>query len=160
MADTASDTSQGKQVLDAFRRIVQALRQASKDSEKQLGLSAAQLFVLRSLGESRGPLSVNQLAELTGTHQSSVSVVVKKLVELGLLSRKPAQQDARSLEIALTAAGEARLKDLPPLIQDRFLAGLARMTPTDRAALVTGLQAFVAATELTQTPPLFFEETP
>lgn len=154
---SASDAG-GRVVLDAFRRIVQALRQASKDSEKSIGLSAAQLFVLRQTAESKEPLSINQLAERTATHQSSVSVVVKKLAELGLLSRRPAAHDARSLEISLTDKGQASLTQLPPLIQDRFLEGFARMSPADQQALVTGLQAFIGATGLEQAPALFFED--
>lgn len=148
----------GRAVLDAFRRIVQALRQASKDSEKSIGLSTAQLFVLRQTAESKEPLSINQLADRTATHQSSVSVVVKKLVELGLLSRRPAARDARSLEISLTDKGRASLAQLPPLIQDRFLEGFERMSAAEQQALVTGLQAFISATGLEQAPALFFED--
>ncbi len=62
-------------MLDAIRRIVQALRESSRAAEKRVGLSGAQLFVLQTLGESPG-LSLNELAERTRTHQSSVSVVV------------------------------------------------------------------------------------
>ena len=67
-----------REVLDAIRRIVQALRESSRAAEKGVGLSSAQLFVLQTLQETPG-LSLNELAERTRTHQSSVSVVVTKL---------------------------------------------------------------------------------
>lgn len=154
------DTAGGQLVLDAFRRIVQILRQSSKHSEKSIGLSTAQIFILRQIAKSTEPLSINQLAELTATHQSSVSVVVKKLAALGLLSRHPAAHDARSLEITLTDVGRSSLAQLPPLIQDRFLEGFARMSESEQQALVTGLQAFIKATGLDQSAPaLFFEES-
>ena len=66
-----------RQVLDAIRRVVRTLREASRHSEKAAGISAAQLFVLQRLAGTGG-LSVNELAARTLTHQSSVSVVVSK----------------------------------------------------------------------------------
>src|SRR5215217_2732988 len=61
-------------VLDAIRRIVRVLRVSSRAAEKQVGLSGAQLFVLHKL-EDAPALSLNELADRTRTHQSSVSVV-------------------------------------------------------------------------------------
>src|SRR6188508_2107958 len=65
-------------ILDAVRRIVRDLHESSRASEKQVGLSGAQLFVLQTLAQSPGA-SLNDLAARTHTHQSSVSTVVAKL---------------------------------------------------------------------------------
>src|SRR5437763_15520097 len=81
-------------VLDAIRRIVQALRESSRLAESRVGLSGAQLFVLRTLAESPG-LSLNEVAALTRTHQSSVSVVVTRLARDGLVRKRTAGRDAR-----------------------------------------------------------------
>src|SRR5439155_20477086 len=48
--------------LDAIRRIVRALREESRASERWLGLSAAQLFVLNRLAMAPA-VSVNELAD-------------------------------------------------------------------------------------------------
>lgn len=103
-------------VLNAIRRIVQALRQASKHTEKTLGLSAAQLFVLQEIAESGTPLSINALAQRTLTHQSSVSVVVTKLVRLELIERLSSKTDARAVELRLTQKGEALLRALSQIL--------------------------------------------
>jgi DNA-binding MarR family transcriptional regulator len=68
--------------IDAFRAIVQALRSASRDVERRTGVSAAQLFALHELALHSGA-SINELAAITYTHQSSVSVVVQRLVQRG-----------------------------------------------------------------------------
>src|SRR5688500_15211530 len=107
-------------VLNAIRRNVQALRQASKHTGKTLGLSAAQLFVLQEIAASGTPLSINALAERTLTHQSSVSVVVTKLVRLELIERLSSKTDARAVELRLTQKGNALVRRMPPLIQDRL----------------------------------------
>src|SRR5438046_715948 len=86
-----------RDVLDAIRRIVQALRESSRLAEATAGLSGAQLFVLRTVAESPG-LSLNDLAERTRTHQSSVSVVVTRLAHEGLVQKGAARGDARRVE--------------------------------------------------------------
>src|SRR5690242_7260670 len=76
-----------RSILDSIRRIVRTIRVASRASEKQLGLTGAQLFVLHHLAETPA-MSMNDLAERTRTHQSSVSVVVQRLVDRGLVVRE------------------------------------------------------------------------
>src|SRR4051812_40175859 len=93
-AHTIPRGSETRAILDAVRRIVRTLHESSRASEKSLGLTAAQLFVLHKLSDAPG-LSLNALAAQTHTHQSSVSTVVSRLVERGLVLRTPAADDAR-----------------------------------------------------------------
>ena len=61
--------------MNAVRSIVRALRMNTREIESKIGMSLAQLFVLQVLAD-RPARSLNELAERTATHQSSVSVVV------------------------------------------------------------------------------------
>ena len=72
--------------MNAVRSIVRAFRVNTRAIELKMGISLAQLFVLQQLTE-RPADSLNELAERTATHQSSVSVVVRRLVERGFVSR-------------------------------------------------------------------------
>ena len=144
--------------LDAIRRIVRMLRMSARASEERLGLSGARLFVLQQLAEA-GPCSINQLAERTFTHQSSVSVVVSGLIEAGLVSRRPSPVDGRRVEVSLTAEGQELLRTAPPMAQARLITGLLRMEPDQRTALARGLDALVRELGLEeQAAPLFFED--
>jgi DNA-binding MarR family transcriptional regulator len=147
-----------RDVLDAIRRIVRALREGSRDSERSLGLSAAQVFVLHRLAGAP-PLSVNDLAQRTLTHQSSVSVVVSKLVERGLVARVPSPHDARRVEITLTKQGRALIGRAPAAApQDRLIAGLALLGPRRRRVLAQALRGLVETMALSDGPaPMFFE---
>jgi DNA-binding MarR family transcriptional regulator len=58
-------------VVDDIRRIVAALRASSRGAERAVGVTGAQLFVLQVLAREQA-LSVNELAERTRTHQSTV----------------------------------------------------------------------------------------
>jgi DNA-binding MarR family transcriptional regulator len=147
-------------VLDGIRLIVRALRESSRQAERVVGLSAAQLFVLQRLAGVPA-LSLNELAERTLTHQSSVSVVVAKLARLGLVARGRAAADARRLEISLTAAGREVLGRAPAAAQDRLIAGLALVGPQARRNLARDLGRLVDAMALPAGhAPMFFEPAP
>jgi MarR family transcriptional regulator, lower aerobic nicotinate degradation pathway regulator len=143
--------------LDALRRIVQALRLSATQAERQTGLSGAQLFVLQQLAEARGQ-SLNDLARRTRTHQSSVSIVVTRLVSQGLVSRRRAPDDGRRLVLDLTTRGRTLLADAPATAQSRLIAGLDRLPRPALRALVAQLESLVAALGMeTQPAGLFFE---
>lgn len=114
------------QILDALRRMTRHLRLADRQAEQRLGISGAQLFTLQQLARSPA-LSVNDLADLTYTHQSSVSVVVRRLVEQGLVARRQSDDDARRVELRITAAGQALLRRSGVAPQARLISALERM---------------------------------
>jgi DNA-binding MarR family transcriptional regulator len=144
--------------LDAFRRIVRALRVSSRALEKELGVSGAQLFVLQKL--AAGPASsIGDLAARTVTDQSSVSVVISRLAQKKLVTRAPSKADARRVEIALSAKGRALLKRAPRPAQTRLIEGLERLDSEDLAGLSRGLERLVAAMGIGgDRPGMFFEE--
>ena len=146
-------------VLDAIRRIVKSLRRASKATEKKMDLSSAQLFVLQKISESDSPLSINDLAARTLTHQSSVSVVVKKLEKKKLIERQPSPSDARAVELQLCKKGALLLRGAPPLIQKQLMDGVSRLSSDERQGLVIGLRALIKKAGLQEVEPsLFFED--
>lgn len=146
-------------VLDDLRLVVRALRESSREAERRLGVSGAQLFVLRSLADGRA-LSLNDLATRTRTrtHQSTVSVVVKRLVESGLLTRETSELDARRVEIRLTRRGRALLDRAPLAAQDKLIAGIERLPRKDRQVLAGSLRGLVLAMHLDDEPALMFFE--
>jgi DNA-binding MarR family transcriptional regulator len=146
-----------REVLDALRRIVQGLRESSRDAEKRVGLSGAQLFVLHTVAESPG-LSLNDLAERTRTHQSSVSAVVARLRRSGLVDRSTAAEDARRAEIRLSARGRSRLRSAPRAAQERLIAAVDALAAPDRARLAVTLRRLVASMGLAdRDAPMLFE---
>src|SRR6478672_3770299 len=115
-------------ILDALRRLTRHLRLAERQIEQRVGIGGAQLFTLQQLSQAAA-LSVNELADLTHTHQSSVSVVVSRLVKRGLATRRQSAEDARRAELRITAAGQQLLRRSPITAQARLIAALERMSP-------------------------------
>jgi DNA-binding MarR family transcriptional regulator len=121
-------------VLDAIRRIVRVLRLSSGRAERELGLGSAQLFVLQQPAAAPAK-SVNELAARTYTHQSSVSVVVRRLVEQGLVARRRASDDGRRRELSLTAAGRRLVARAPVPAQVRLIEGLGALRRSELGTL-------------------------
>jgi DNA-binding MarR family transcriptional regulator len=147
-----------RDVLDSIRRIVRLLRLSSREAEREVGLSGAQLFVLQKLAEAK-MLSVNELAESTHTHQSSVSVVAQALVDKGLVARARADADARRLELTLTPAARALVKKAPGAAQDRLIEALGRLPGATRSQLAKSLARLVEEAGLgDDEAPMIFED--
>src|SRR5215218_9073175 len=106
-------------VMNSLRALVRALRVSTRAVEKEIGISGAQLFVLQQLLEAPAR-SVNDLAERTSTHQSSVSTVVSRLVERGLARREPSADDGRRMEISITDRGRDLVQSAPLTAQMRM----------------------------------------
>ena len=153
-----SPVARTREVLDAIRRIVQALRESSRLAESRVGLSGAQLFTLRMVAESPG-LSLNELAERTRTHQSSVSAVVARLARGGLVQKRTANADARRIEIRLSPAGRRLLDRAPQTAQERLVASVDALPAVERACLAITLDGLVRGMALPRKrPAMFFEE--
>jgi DNA-binding MarR family transcriptional regulator len=145
-------------VVDDLRRIVRWLRIASGELDRSLGVSGAQLFVLRQLSEKRAG-SIAELAARTLTDQSSVSVVVSRLVERGLVERARRKDDQRCAELKVTARGRAILRRAPRSGQEQLIAALERLPAARRTALARALAQLVREAGIGAQPPtMFFEE--
>ena len=152
--------AEAREVLNALRHIVRSLRISSRNAEQQVGLSGAQLFVLQCLSRS-GPCSVSELAAHTATDQSSVSVVVSRLVALGHVRRTTSKKDRRSVDLSLTRSGRALLESAPEAAQDRLIAALSQLKKAELEALSGLLGKVVESADVAQqVPSLFFEEGP
>jgi DNA-binding MarR family transcriptional regulator len=144
--------------MNAIRSVVRALRLNTRAIELKMGISLAQLFVLQQLAE-RPADSLNELAERTATHQSSVSVVVRRLVERGYVSRTSSSTDKRRIEIDVTPAGRALLADAPITVQQQLIAGLQTMGTTDRIMLADMLEGWLRAAKIDlAAPPMLGED--
>jgi DNA-binding MarR family transcriptional regulator len=147
--------------LRALRRLVRALRLADRAAETRLGLSAAQLFVLERLSE--GPVgSMAELAGRTLTDASSVSVVVQRLAERGLVVRAVAPDDARRTTLRLSASGKRLLGAAPRSPQVDLIDALEHLSAHERKELERLLERVVAFMGIddAEPTPMFFESEP
>lgn len=147
------------EILNSFRRILQALRLAAVQTQAATGISAAQLFVLSQL-ESAGALSINELAQATMTDRSSVADVVDRLAERRLVRRSASAEDRRRAEVRLTAAGRNLLRRAPSAPTTLLLDGLSGLSTTEVHSLSAGLARLCEELGLTEEAPGMLFERP
>jgi len=144
--------------LDALRHIVQALR-VGRAGKIYAGLGSAQLFALQQIAE-HPDASINDVAALTFTHQSSVSVVIQRLVRQRLVAKFASSQDRRRQRLAVTAKVRRLLGRAPVAVQEHLIGAIAALSAADRRALARSLSAVarsVAPQGAAPHPPMFFE---
>jgi len=146
-----------QRVLDAIRRLVRHLRVADRAAQSELGLSSAQLFVLSELGKTPA-ISLGELADRTHTDQSSVSVVVARLVEAGLVQRERAGEDARRLELSLTRAGRGVVQKAPGVMQEEIVQAVDRMPATEQKRFADSFNRLLDDIGAEGKPPMLFED--
>jgi DNA-binding MarR family transcriptional regulator len=156
---TTADQKAVGDVMNGIRAIVRALRLNTRAIERQLGISLAQLWVLQIL-KDRPAESLNELAIATATHQSSVSVVVRRLVDASLVTRATASDDKRRVRIELTDAGRGLLERAPKTVQVELMGGLQRMSSESRTQLSELMREWLTASglDLSVVPPMLMED--
>ena len=105
----------------------------------QADVSIAALLTLRRL-ELEGPLRVTELASAEGVSQPTMTGLVARLEQDGLVRRSPDRDDARAVRVSVTRSGRARLdrvrnaraaslRSRLDLLDERELAALAAALP-------------------------------
>ena len=146
--------------INALRRMVRGLRGAAEAVERDLKISAAQLFVMSELAESPDQ-SVKDLAQVTMTTHSTVSEVVSGLLAKGLLTRTADPRDGRRSVLRLTRQGLNLLRHSPRAIQQDLIEGFVSLRATERRALAVGLEKWIEASGLGATrSEMLFQRPP
>jgi MarR family transcriptional regulator for hemolysin len=109
-----------------------------------LGLSSRRYCVLASaLGQDRTQI---ELANLIGLDKTTMVATVDALEEAGLAERRPSSLDRRVRVIAVTKAGEAKVREAREVIEQVQADVLGRLPERERKALLSGLMRLVAET--------------
>ncbi|KYF85825.1 MarR family winged helix-turn-helix transcriptional regulator [Sorangium sp. So ce388] len=100
-------TSRLGEVLD-FMKLLWAvdhgLQSTSKRMEAKMGVTGPQRLVIRIVGRYPG-ISAGQLAEIMQLHPSTLTGVLKRLQERGIIERRVDPNDGRRALLGLTARG-------------------------------------------------------
>jgi DNA-binding MarR family transcriptional regulator len=133
--------------LNALRRMVRGLRSAAEAVERDLRISAAQLFVLSELAQVPDQ-SVKDLAVVTMTTHSTVSQVVAQLISKRLVIRTADAFDGRRSVLRVSRKGTDLLRKAPRAIQEDLIDGFATLRPAERRGLANGLERWLATSGL------------
>jgi MarR family transcriptional regulator, 2-MHQ and catechol-resistance regulon repressor len=137
-------------VIRLLAQTYQAFEQFSAGHIRQLGLTPPQFDVIATLGNTKG-MSCKELSEKTLITKGTLTGVVDRLSDKGLVRRVPMEHDRRSVFITLTPEGETLFTKVFPAHIQYMSQAFASFPPeafTSSAAELTRLRnAFVAALE-------------
>ncbi len=146
--------------LEQLRTLISALTHSARAVERSTGITNAQLFLLQQLAAADS-LSVNDLAARARTQQSTVSIVVGRLVRAGLAVKRKSADDGRISAVSLTPKGRRLLAHAPAPPTTALLRAIEELSDREVRALSDGLRALVGALNLS--PPeitMLFEHAP
>jgi DNA-binding MarR family transcriptional regulator len=146
------------QLALAVKALQRALEQGANEAMRPLGLTGAQADALTVLRQA-GPISLKELGELLIAEGGHPSRLVDRLVEAGLVERRPAEEDRRRIVLSLTSEGrrlerraerlrQTQLDFFRQLLGDRDLSSeldlvLQLLNHTPFAELIARRQALV-----------------
>lgn len=137
-----------REVAEEIGRLYPAVYRRFKASTRGVNgadVTPRMLALLWHLAES-GPLTVGEQADHLGLSRPTVSELVDRLEAKGLVARMRDDRDRRRVFVWLTPDGQARVRQHPQVLgPDDLTRAVEAMRPADRAALVRGLRALLAA---------------
>jgi DNA-binding MarR family transcriptional regulator len=139
--------------LSATRLARQLRRQADT------GLSPSQLSALTSI-EAHGPMTLGALAEHERVAPPSITRVVAKLEELGLVRRAADPHDRRATLVSTTPAGETLLVEVRARKDVWLAARLAELGADQRARLAAALDVLDGLTRRERASDVELAATP
>lgn len=92
------------QFMQRLWDLVHALEVRSKRMAKTLGVTGPQRLVIRVLGRSPGS-TASDVAGTLGLHPSTLTGILKRLEDQGMLERRGDTEDRRRIRFRLTAKG-------------------------------------------------------
>jgi MarR family transcriptional regulator, organic hydroperoxide resistance regulator len=122
-------------VLDFMRLlwdVEHRLQSASKRMLTDLGISGPQRLVLRIVNRSPG-ISAGELAGVIRLHPSTITGIVQRLVERGLLVRDPDPLDSRRVRLRVSRRARPLTRRLEGTVELAVQRALSRLSPAQVA---------------------------
>ncbi len=103
--------------------------------ESLLGISVTQVAAMLFIAKHPGCLQ-KELSHALGLNNSAVTGLAGRMEKNGLIFRQPCPQDGRASRLTLSPAGEAKLPQIFPLIQEVNLLLTADFTEAEMAVVI------------------------
>ncbi|MDO6500655.1 MarR family winged helix-turn-helix transcriptional regulator [Photobacterium sanguinicancri] len=103
------------------------------------GFSLPQVHIVEILG-AHGAMRMKELADKIGVTTGTLTVQVDKMVNAGLICRRPHESDRRSILVELTTSGESLYQEHDQLHLNLTQDITAKLSDTDRQHMLKCLQ--------------------
>lgn len=127
------------QVLVSLRRIIRATDLYSRRLEKETGLTTPQLVVMSEIRQ-RGTALASEIARSVSLSQATVTNILNRLENHGLIDRKRSDEDKRRINVGLTPDGAALVESAPQPLQQSFIERFGALDAWEQHQLVASLE--------------------
>jgi DNA-binding MarR family transcriptional regulator len=130
--------------LRLWRQLYQTytlLKRAEDEAAESFGLTTEQYAVLVTLDYFGGTMKVSDIAAWLERTPNSMSMIVDRMLKVGLITRKRDRIDRRLVHVTITAKGKAFLKPAAGAMLELILKVLSSLSADDRTSLFDLLEA-------------------
>ena len=125
--------------LGVLRETAHEMDTRSRELERKFGITLPQLNVLWAVGD-RAAVAVGRIAERLSLSGATVSTIVDRLVERGLVTRERSATDKRSVLVTLSADGSKLLQEIGQPFKPEFVRQLEELGEWRRTELLSAVQ--------------------
>ncbi|MFP4376261.1 MAG: MarR family winged helix-turn-helix transcriptional regulator [Spirochaetales bacterium] len=126
-------------VLSALRQIIRAMDIRSRYLAKTVGLTVPQLVVLRAIDEY-DQIPIGRIADEVSLSQATVTNIVDRLEQRGLLRRERGGTDRRKVWLQVTTEGSALLAKSPDILDKEFVDAFEKLQPWEQSQILASFQ--------------------
>ena len=137
--DEVSAQDLSEPMLIALRRVMRAVDLHSRKLMQSHGLTGPQALVLQAAVKGGG-LSAGELANRVSLSQATVTDILNRLEQRGLLTRARSESDRRKVVVRATPVGDKVISAAPPLLQETFVRRFGDLKPWEQMLLLSSLQ--------------------
>jgi len=115
------------------------LRAGFKVVEREKHIAPHHLMILKLVRDA-GPLAVSEIGGWHHIPRPQMTYLIERLVELGLVERRPDDKDRRVINVALTQKGRVTLEECMDLIKESARKRLSSLSDEDLRQLAAALK--------------------
>ena len=136
-----------KEIIYQIRRLIQANDLHTKELNREYQVSVPQLNCLVALHDN-GSLPPSQIARLIVLKSSTVTGIIDRLEQKGLVARVRNSSDRRVITIELTEAGAKLAENAPSPLHHKIVAGLAKLSRDEIANVIESLNVLTGMLDI------------
>lgn len=126
-------------ILAAVRRLMHAADLRSRRLARETGLTAPQFAVLQAIADL-GEVTTGRISTDVSLSQATVTLILDRLMERGLVERYRSPSDRRVVHARLTSAGRQALAAAGPAVSARILREFEALPVAKRTELAATLE--------------------
>ncbi len=128
-----------QELLIALRKVIRAIDIHSKHLSKSSGLTSPQLLIMREIDKTSG-INASQVAKNVNLSAATVTNIIDRLENKGLLSRVRETQDKRKVGLYLEENGKLLLLNAPQPLQQHFINKFANLAAWEQSQLLSSME--------------------